>query len=129
MTFFQTDSEPDESSESTHPVRALVDFAPGTIEHRALDVLHASHVAPVCTQCLLAWIAQLARAPGASLESVLERLSDLLYTGSGPGVSIAFEAIAWPGHAGRRARFEQLEAMLQRQALRRLPTAPGSSAH
>ena len=102
--------------------------APG-LTRRALDVLHGwDGSPPLCAVCTLHAVVAFAHEPGADLRSLIARLSDALYAQAGPAAGIAFDALAYPGDLGRRARFEELAVLLGESAPSSRAEGAGSSA-
>ena len=108
--------------------RRLV-FDEGTVERRALDLMHQCCAEPVCPVCVLAWLARAAGAPEATVDSVLDEMSAAVYREHGVEVSAAFDALAYRGHDGVRRRFEQIEALAQRVALEDFDGPPDAPVH
>ena len=107
-------------------------FAPGTLEARALHVLHEEAARTTsCTLCLLASLAHRVCVPDAAPSPVLAATSQLLYTEPGIAAELAFEALVFGDRYPEvRERFETLERLCGARALDAAPVAPtGTTVH
>lgn len=110
-------------------LKARLVFEAGSVEARALEVLHVNVGAALCVSCLLGWVARSAGEPDARAQGLVDALSDLLYRDQGVVVAAAFDVLAGFGDRACVARFEAVERELQRREVDLLDAGPGSRSH